>query len=85
MANSLHYVELQREFLRACASRLGRDGVMLVVEYDTDRANRYVPYPVSRGRLAALVANFGEVSVLESRASIYQRAKIYSALIRLTD
>ena len=85
MANSLHYVEPQREFLRACASRLGRDGVMLVVEYDTDRANRYVPYPVSRDRLAALVANVGEVSVLESRASIYQRAKIYSALIRLTD
>jgi trans-aconitate methyltransferase len=83
MANSLHYVEPQREFLRACASRLHPDGVWLVVEYDTDRPNRFVPYPVSRDRLAALVEGFGEVSILGSRASIYQGARIYSSIIRL--
>jgi SAM-dependent methyltransferase len=84
IANSLHYVEPQREFLRACASRL-RDGVLLVVEYDTDRANRYVPYPVSRDRLKAFVSGFGDVSILGSRASIYQRAWIYAAAVRVTD
>jgi trans-aconitate methyltransferase len=84
MANALHYVERQRDFLRACASHLTPGGVLLVVEYDTTRANQWVPYPVSRDRLEALVADFAIVSVLGSRTSIYQRAQLYAAVVRLT-
>jgi len=83
MANSLHYVSDQLAFLLACAPRMTRPRRFLIVEYDTDRPNRWVPYPVSRTRLATLCASIGNVEIrhLATRPSIYQRAPIYAALV----
>jgi trans-aconitate methyltransferase len=82
MANSLHYVADQPAFLRACTS-LAPPPRFLIVEYDTDRANRWVPYPVSRARLATLfaAAGYAAVRTLASRPSIYQPAPLYAAAI----
>ena len=55
----------------------------LIVEYDTDQANRWVPYPLSQARLTALFTTVGYSSIrmLRSRRSVYRRAALYAALV----
>ena len=83
MANSLHYVEAQAAFIRQCESRMKPQRRFLVVEYDTDDANRWVPYPLSRIKLSSLfmAAGYSSITVLGSRPSVYHRAPLYAALI----
>lgn len=83
LANSLHYVRDQPRFIRDCAGAMNHSGRFLVVEYDTEQANRWVPYPLSRQGLTALLraAGFSSVEFLGSRPSIYRRSAIYSALV----
>jgi ubiquinone/menaquinone biosynthesis C-methylase UbiE len=83
LANSLHYVRDQLAFIRTCAPAMNHPPRFLIVEYDTDKANRWVPYPVSRRTLRRLFNDAGYTSVtfLESRPSRYQRAEMYAALV----
>jgi trans-aconitate methyltransferase len=85
MANALHFVPSQSSFIRACTSRL-RQRRFLLVEYDTDVPNAWVPYPVGRTTAARLFAEAGYPSItpLGSRASRYQRARMYALLARGT-
>jgi SAM-dependent methyltransferase len=48
-ANSLHYVARDRQIavIRALAEHLRPDGRFVVVEYDADRGNPWVPHPFS--------------------------------------
>lgn len=87
MANSLHYVRDQEAFIRRCDTYLKADGRFIIVEYDHDRPNRWVPYPVSRQRLSALftAAGYAPPVLLGSRPSVYQRGEMYAALIQRTD
>jgi ubiquinone/menaquinone biosynthesis C-methylase UbiE len=86
MANSLHYVEDQPAFIRACESRMPSQRRFLIVEYDTREASRWVPQPVSQTRLSALFSSAGyrSIRMLRSRPSVYRRASLYSALIQGT-
>ena len=84
MANSLHYVEDQREFLQRCAARLTARGVFLFVEYDTELANRWIPYPVSQRTLKTLFEGWGEVRLLGTRPSAFRQVSIYGAVVRIT-
>lgn len=81
MANSLHYVAGQAGFIRRCQSRMNTRR-FLIVEYDTESANRWVPYPVSRAKLTELfgAAGYPSVRFLGSRPSVYRRAALYAAL-----
>jgi SAM-dependent methyltransferase len=83
MANSLHYVEDQAGFIRRCDAHLKARQHFLIVEYDTDDANRWVPFPVSLKKLSRLFedAGYGPVRVLSSRPSRYRRASLYSAIV----
>ena len=83
LANVLHYVRDQSTFLRGCRAALSPHGRLLVVEYDTDRANPWVPYPVTRRALTDLCidAGFAHVAALGRRPSIYQRAPLYSVWV----
>jgi trans-aconitate methyltransferase len=83
MANSLHYVQDQMTFLRACEPQMTSRRRFLIVEYDTSEASRWVPYPVTRIRLSALFASAGYSSItfLRSRPSVYRRASLYAAVI----
>lgn len=83
MANSLHYVDDQDAFIRSCQRRMKASRRFLIVEYDSDEANRWVPYPLSRATLTALFAraNCSSVVFLHSRRSVYRQAPLYSALI----
>lgn len=80
MANSLHYVANQKAFVRECESRMTVPRRFLIVEYDTNRANTWVPYPLSRARLADLFTGYSFQS-LGSRASRYQSAQLYAELV----
>jgi ubiquinone/menaquinone biosynthesis C-methylase UbiE len=83
LANSLHYVRDQSALIRDCRSNLKAHGRFLVVEYDTDKANPWVPYPISVASLERLFAGAGypSIQMLGTRRSIYQRARIYAALV----
>ena len=83
MANSLHYVEDQRSFLRACAARLETTGTFLFVEYDTDRASAWIPYPVNRRALERLFDGWAEVKHLATRPSAFRRASLYAASVQM--
>ena len=48
MANSLHYVDDQASFIHACAPRMASRR-FLIVEYDAEAANRWVPFPGAEG------------------------------------
>jgi ubiquinone/menaquinone biosynthesis C-methylase UbiE len=83
MANSLHYVNDQTTFIRTLEARMTSPRRFLVVEYDTHKANRWVPYPVPQTRLTALftAAGYSSIRVLRSRPSVYRRAALYAALV----
>jgi trans-aconitate methyltransferase len=83
MANSLHYVENQATFIRACESRMTATRRFLIVEYDTDEPSRWVPHPVSRARLTSLFtdAGYSSIRMLRSRPSVYRRAALYAAFV----
>lgn len=81
MANSLHYVDEPLEFLRRCLSAMRRQRLLLV-EYDTERANRWVPHPISKVRAVQLfvAAGLSSVVALGTTSSVYRDADIYALL-----
>ena len=83
LANSLHYVRDQLAFIRACAPVMNHPHSFLIVEYDTDSANRWVPYPLSRTTLGRLSSDAGlsSIAFLGSQPSRYQRSEMYAARI----
>lgn len=80
MANSLHYVANQAQFVRACELRMPAFRRFLIVEYDMNKANPWVPYPVNRRRLGELFSGYS-FRPLGSRRSRYQRGGLYAELI----
>lgn len=83
MANSLHYVNNKPGFLRKAVQHLTDSGSFLIVEYDTDQANPWVPFPVSFRSLSQLftTSGFRSVDKLHERPSLYGRANLYAAYI----
>jgi hypothetical protein len=83
MANSLHYVAAPGAFIRACESHMKPPARFLIVEYDTNEANHWVPHPVGQAKLRALFerAGYSSISVLLTRPSVYQPAPLYAVSI----
>lgn len=59
MANSLHFERDQIAVLRLVRSYLRLSGRLVVVEYDTDHGNQWVPFPFSFDSWGALAAEAG--------------------------
>lgn len=85
MANSLHYVSDQKIFINRLKNSLKSFGRILLVEYDTDAANPWVPYPVSFKSLQALARNTGFDSAFKigQEPSLLNRSNIYSAVLKM--
>ena len=83
MANALHFVprDQQAAVLGMLSRAVRPGGVVVVVEYDADRGNPYVPYPFAAAQwprlaIAAGLANAREIGRVPSR----WLGAIYSAL-----
>jgi ubiquinone/menaquinone biosynthesis C-methylase UbiE len=83
MANALHYVSDQHNFLKELKTKLKLSGRLLIVEYERRQANQWVPYPIAFGKLKELgeKSGFSSVEKLEESPSMYDHATIYSALL----
>ncbi|HLO14066.1 MAG TPA: methyltransferase [Anaerolineales bacterium] len=80
MANSLHYFKDKEKILRHVRSFLKRNGALLLVEYNVDSGNMWVPYPLSFETYQALAARvgFSEPRLLGTHPSRFLR-EFYSA------
>ena len=81
MANSLHFHQNKQPILYQVQDYLQPGGRLLLVEYDTDRGNQWVPYPLSFSTWKTLAANvgFSQTQLLSTRPSRFL-GQIYSAL-----
>lgn len=80
-ANSLHFVADRRPTLAAIRRSLRSGGRLIVVEYDADRGNPWVPHPFSfdTWRSEAAAAGFDRVELLHRVPSRFLGA-IYGAV-----
>jgi SAM-dependent methyltransferase len=81
MANSLHFERDQLAVVRLLRGSLRPAGRLLVVEYDTDHGNQWVPYAISFDSWTVLAAQAGFRDT-RRLASVPSRflGSIYSAL-----
>ena len=81
MANALHFVQNKILLLQKVRNCLLPGGIFVLVEYNTDVANRYVPYPISFDSAVTLFkeAGFGMLEKISEYPSVYQRAGMYGA------
>lgn len=84
MANSLHYVRDKPAFIDKVNTHLQENGAFLIVEYETTKANPWVPYPIPFNDLKALFYKAGFVSAvkLQERSSLYRSGQMYAALFK---
>ena len=81
MANALHFVKDKLNFLQNIRKYLLPGGIFILVEYDTDIANSFVPYPISFHSAATLFKQFDFelFEKINEHPSIYNRATMYGA------
>jgi hypothetical protein len=82
LANSLHYIPEPVGFVRHAAASMGHPR-FVVVEYDTDNSNRWIPYPLSRKSLTRVFNEVGLTSprLLGTRRSALRRGLLYAVAI----
>ena len=81
MANSLHFQRDKLAVLRLVHGYLRPEGRIVLVEYESDHGNHWVPYPLSFGTWATMAAEAGFRDT-KRLASVPSRflGSIYSAL-----
>ena len=83
MANSAHYVHDKKSVLTKLISSMKTNGVFVIVEYDRQAANQWVPYPLTIDAAKALFKSLGfsDFHRLSKRASLFGRQYMYAAII----
>jgi SAM-dependent methyltransferase len=81
MANSLHFVRRKEPLVERLRASLKPDGRLILVEYNADRGNPWVPHPISYQAWEKLAGRSGFTStrLLSTVPSRFLR-EIYSAL-----
>ena len=84
MANSLHFVQNKDAFIRKIKNHLNPNGCYLIVEYDMDTSNPWVPFPISYNTLRKMFEGLGYTLIekIYELPSRYNRANIYSVLVK---
>jgi len=60
MANSLHFIKDKAALVSRLIKALSPNGRIVIIEYDTDSANNWVPFPIS---YECLVTTFPDLSI----------------------
>ncbi len=83
MANSLHFFKDKERILHHVREFLKPNGILLLVEYNVDKGNLWVPYPLTFESLRPLArhAGFSEPRLLAKHPSSFLR-EFYSAVCR---
>ncbi|MEM6804055.1 MAG: methyltransferase domain-containing protein [Bacteroidota bacterium] len=83
MANAFHYVKDKAAFIRMWEEVLAEEASFLIIEYDTQRSNDWVPYPIRPKALQELFYTMGYTSFkkLGETPSLYHNM-IYAAQVR---
>jgi SAM-dependent methyltransferase len=81
MANSLHFLRRKEPVLAQVRAALRPDGRLVLVEYDADRGNPWVPHPLSYATWERVAADSGFAGTrLLARVPSRFLGAIYSAL-----
>jgi SAM-dependent methyltransferase len=85
MANSLHFARDKAPILARVRALLKPGAPLVLVEYDADSGNPWVPYPLSfeTWKRLAVANGFTEPRLLDAEPSRFLR-RIYSAVTRFT-
>ena len=83
MANSLHYVRDKTLLIQDLKQYLQPHAGFIIVEYDLQKANRWVPYPVNPDELQQLFFNEGykKFQFTGKKKSVYNDGNIYACYI----
>jgi ubiquinone/menaquinone biosynthesis C-methylase UbiE len=84
MANALHYVKDKMQFLEKAKRQLKPDAQMIIVEYDAEIPNHWVPYPISFLNLVETcqIAGFAHIKKIGERNSVYNAQKMYACSVK---
>ncbi len=85
MANSIHYVQHKEKFLQHLKTYLQPDAYLLMVEYDMNIPNPWVPYPLGFSAMQQLLTHngFSAPEKINERRSIYNKGIMYSCISKL--
>jgi ubiquinone/menaquinone biosynthesis C-methylase UbiE len=84
MANSLHFVREKAPVLESVRQMLEPGGTLIVIEYDTDKGNAWVPHPFSFATWEGMAraAGFTEARLLSRYPSRYFGSMYSAACVR---
>ncbi|HEX6890397.1 MAG TPA: methyltransferase domain-containing protein [Chryseolinea sp.] len=85
MANALHFVRDKADFITKIRQNVKPSAKIVIVEYDSEKPNYWVPYPISYQSLQHFAGEVGLASILKigSTPSKYHGANIYSAVLTI--
>jgi ubiquinone/menaquinone biosynthesis C-methylase UbiE len=80
MANALHFVREKKAFLKSLSGILKDRGRLIIIEYDLQKSNPWVPHPITQTECITLVneCGFSDVRIIGERNSTLNNAVIYS-------
>ena len=83
IANAIHYVKDKTSLLKKLETMFKNTPKFLIIEYDTDTPNPWVPYPVSFKELQILFQGmgYGRIDKIGERPSAYRSRGMYCAMI----
>lgn len=87
MANSLHFVKEKRPFIEKLKDHMSQNGRLIIIEYNIEHANPWIPYPIPFTKLRELFEKEGLASVrkIGERPSRYGHKNMYACEVILSN
>ena len=82
MANSFHFVKDKNAFIKKVFNCLSTNGYLIIVEYNTDKSNLWVPNPISFRSLQNFFKQFNFTTEKLYEMPSRYHGVIYSAIIK---